>query len=251
MMTMITLKSPAATLLASLTLALAALAEEAPAPAKPEESAKPAVREVSPGVFEVGKVRLDQKALTVSFSGKVNMERGLLEYLIVNPKGSAHESLLVTEVSATDIHTAMLLLGAKSGAITADAPPTQLNDEFLRTAPKLTGDSVFISVKWKEKGVEKTVPVEDWLSNQEKKQAIEHGPWIYNGSLVYEGRFLAQVDGNLVALVTMPSALLNNPRKNNNHDQMWNVNEKDTPKVNTPVEIIFKLVPPADSKTKK
>jgi hypothetical protein len=251
MMTMITLKSPAATLLASLTLALAALAEEAPAPAKPEEPAKPAIREVSPGVFEVGKVRLDQKALTVSFPGKLNMERGLLEYLIVNPKGSAHESLLVTDVGATDIHTAMLLLGAKGGAITAEAPPpAQLDDRFLRAAPKLTGDTVLISVKWKEKDVEKTVPVEDWLYNQEKQQAIEHGPWIYNGSIVYEGRFLAQIDGNLVALVTMPTALINNPRKNSNNDQMWNANEKDTPKVNTPVEIIFKLVPPTDPKTK-
>ena len=39
-------------------------------------------------------------------------------------------------------------------------------------------------------------------------------------------------------------------RKNSNNDQMWNANEKDTPKVNTPVEIIFKLVPPTDPKTK-
>jgi hypothetical protein len=253
---MIRIKNPAAALLAGLSLVLAARAQEAPAPAKPEAPAnsdapaKPAIREVSPGNFEIGKVRLDQKALTVSFPGKVNMERGLLEYLIVNPRGSAHESLLVTEVGATDIHTAMLLLGAKGGAITAQAPPAQVNDEFLRTAPKLTGDTVLITVKWKDKGVEKTVPVEDWLYNQEKKEAIKHGPWIYNGSIVYEGRFLAQVDGNLVALVTMPSALLNNPRKNNNNDQMWNVNEKATPAVNTPVEIIFKLVPPTNPKPK-
>jgi hypothetical protein len=245
---MIRIKNPAAALLASLSLVLAARAQEAPA--KSDAPAKPAIREVSPGIFEIGKVRLDQKALTVSFPGKVNMERGLLEYLIVNPRGSAHESLLVTEVGATDIHTAMLLLGAKGGAITAQAPPAQVNDEFLRTAPKLTGDTVLITVKWKDKGVEKTVPVEDWLYNQEKKEAIKHGPWIYNGSIVYEGRFLAQVDGNLVALVTMPSALLNNPRKNNNNDQMWNVNEKATPAVNTPVEIIFKLVPPTNPKPK-
>lgn len=250
MTTMMTLQFPVATLLAGFACALTALAQEAPAPAKPEEPAKPSIREVSPGIFEIGKIRLDQKALSISFPGKLNMERGLLEYLLVNPKGSAHESLLVTDVGATDIHTAMLLLGAKGGAITAQAPPAQLNDEFLRTAPKLTGDTVLITVKWKDKGVEKTVPVEDWLYNQEKKQAIEHGPWIYNGSLVFEGRFLAQFDGNLVALVTMPSALMNNPRKNNNNDQMWNVNEKDTPKVNTPVEITFKLVPPTDPKTK-
>ena len=245
---MITIKTPAATLLAGLALALVAMAEDAPPPAKPEEPAKPTMREISPGIFEIGKVRLDQKALTISFPGKLNMQRGLLEYLIVNPKGSAHESLLVTDVGASDIHFAMLLLGAKGGAITADAPPAQLNEEYFRNAPKLTGDTVFITVKWKEKDVEQTAPIEDWLYNEAGKKAIEHGPWIYNGSMLYEGSFLAQIDGNLVALVTAPTALINNPRKGNDNDQMWNVNEKVTPRVNTPVEIIFRLVPPTAPK---
>ena len=226
-------------LLAGIALALAAMAEDAPPPAKP------IVRQVSPGIYEVGKVRLDQKALSISFPGKLNMKRGLLEYLLVNPKGSVHESLLVTDVGANDIHVAMLLLGAKGGAITAEAPPAQLDARYFRTAPKLTGDSVFITVKWKEKDVEKTVPIEDWLSGEAAKKKVVHGPWIYNGSMVHEGRFLAQADGNLVALVTSPTALINNPRKGNDNDQMWNVNEDATPGESTPVEIIFKLVLPA------
>ena len=213
--------------------------------------AKPIVRQVSPGIYEVGKVRLDQKAVSISFPGKLNMKRGLLEYLLVNSKGSAHESLLVTDVGANDIHVAMLLLGAKGGAITAEAPPAQLDARYFRTAPKLTGDTVFITVKWKEKDVEKTVPIEDWLFNEADKKAIEHGPWIYNGSMIYEGSFLAQAEGNLVALVTSPTALINNPRKGNDNDQMWNVNGETTPGIGTPVEIIFKLVPPTDTKPLK
>lgn len=213
--------------------------------------AKPVVREVAPGIYEVGKVRLDQKALSISFAGKLKMKRGLLEYLLVNPKGSVHESLLVTDVEANDIHVAMLLLGAKGGAITAEAPPAQLDAGYFRTAPKLTGDTVFITVKWREKEVEKSVPIEDWLVDAAAKKKIEHGPWIYNGSMVYEGRFLAQTEGNLVALVTSPTALINNPRKGNDNDQMWNVNGETTPGVGTPVEISFKLVPPTDSKPSK
>ena len=238
------MKFPAASLLAGIALVLAATAEDAPPPAKP------VVRQVSPGIYEVGKVRLDQKALSISFPGKLNMKRGLLEYLLVNPKGSAHESLLATEVEANDIHVAMLLLGAKGGAITAEAPPAQLDAQYFRTAPKLTGDTVFITVKWKEKDVEKTVPIEGWLVNAARKP-VEHGAWIYNGSMLYEGRFLAQAEGNLVALVTSPIALMNNPRKGNDNDQMWNVNEETTPGESTPVEIIFKLIPPSDTKPGK
>ena len=239
------MKIPAASLLTGIALALAAMAGDAP------PSAKPTVRQVSPGIYEVGKVRLDQKALSISFPGKLNMKRGLLEYLLVNPKGSAHESLLATDVGANDIHVAMLLLGAKGGAITADAPPAQLDAQYFRTAPKLTGDTVFITVKWKEKDVEKSAPIEDWLFNETDRKAIEHGPWIYNGSMLYEGHFLAQDEGNLIALVTNPTALINNPRKGNDNDQMWNVNETATPGANTPVEIIFRLVPPADPKPGK
>ena len=236
------MKIPAASLLAGIALAVAAPAEDAPPPAKP------VVREVSPGIYEVGKVRLDPGTISISFPGKLKMKRGLLEYLLVNPKGSTHESLLVTDVAANDIHVAMLLLGAKGGAITAEAPPAQLDARYFRTAPKLTGETVFITVKWKEKDVEKTVPIEDWLFNGADKKAIEHGPWIYNGSMVYEGNFLAQTEGNLVALVTSPTALINNPRKGNDNDQMWNVNEDATPGADTPVEIIFKLVLPSATK---
>ena len=81
------------------------------------------------------------------------------------------------------------------------------------------------------------MPVEDWLINESAKKKIEHGPWIYNGSMVHEGTFLA--------LVTSPTALINNPRKGNDNDEMWNVNGESTPGVTTPVEITFKLVLPA------
>lgn len=223
----------------------AAEVEAAPPPAKP------AVREVSPGVFDVGKVRLDQKARCISFPGVLKMKRGLLEYLLVNPKGSVHESLLVTEVEANEIHVAMLLLGAKGGGVTAVAPPERLDADYLRAAPKLMGDSVLISVKWKENDVDKNAPVEDWLFNESAKKEIVHGPWIYNGSILLEGRFLAQSEGNLVALVTSPTALVNNPREGKDNDQMWNVNGETTPGVGTPVEIIFKLVPPDDTESSK
>ena len=226
-------------LAAILFITATALAQEPP-------PAMPVMREVAPGVFEIGKLRLDQKAMTLTFPGTLNMNAGLLEYLLVTPRGSTHESLLVSDVAPNDVHFAMLLLGAKGGGETAGAAPAQIDGNYLKNAPKLKGDTVLISVKWNDGTGDKTVPVEDWLSNPATKKPIEHGPWTYNGSMLIEGRFLAQTEGAFVALVTNPSALLNNPRKGNDSDQMWGVNEKAVPPVNTPVEIIFKLIPPAN-----
>jgi hypothetical protein len=210
--------------------------------------ATPMMKEIEPGVFEIGKLRLDQKNLAVTFPAVLNMKEGLLEYLLVSPRGSTHESLLVSDVSPSDVHFAMLLLGAKGGGEKTEEPPAQIDAKYLKTAPKMKGDTVLITVKWKAGNEEKTVPVEDWLFDAKAKKEIEHGPWTYNGSMIVEGRFLALTEGTFVALVTNPSALINNPRKGNDNDQMWSVNANVIPPVNTPVEVTFKLVPPAEAK---
>lgn len=220
-----------------------AFAEEPPPP-------RPVLRELAPGVFEIGKMRLDQNARTLTFPGKVNMRLGLLEYLLVTPQGSKHESLLVSDVAPSDVHLAMLLLGAKGGDYTGPAVSGPIDGEFLRNASKLKGDAIQISVQWKDGSADKTAPVEDWLFDLLAKKPIEHGPWTYNGSMFIEGHFLAQMDGAFAALVTNPSALINNPRKGSDNGEMWGVNENTVPPVDTPVAIIFKLIPPAKQEPK-
>jgi len=203
------------------------------------------MREVSPGVYEIGQLRLDQKARTVSFPGILNMNDGNLEYLLVTNQGSTHESLLESDVAPSDVHFAMLLLGAKgAGKQSGDLPPGQIDAKYLKAAPKLKGDDITIAVRWKNGAAEKSAPVEDWIINTETKKTMERGPWIYNGSMFNDGRFLAQLEGAHAALVTYPAALINNPRKGNDNDQIWIVNTKAVPAVSTPVEIVITLLSP-------
>lgn len=217
----------------------------------PHAPAVPNIREVAPGQYEIGLVHLDQKARSLTFPGALNLNEGLMEYLIVTPEGSTHESLLVTDARPTDLQFAMLLLGAKgSGASergALDAPPPQIDSKYLKTAPRLKGDGVAIRVTWKAGQEEKTVPAEDWLTNEKTKKSVERGPWVYNGSMFNNGHFLAQVEGAIAALVTNPAALINNPRKGSDDDQIWSVNEKAVPPVKTPVQITIQLTSaPAD-----
>ncbi|MDQ3622449.1 MAG: hypothetical protein M3463_08185, partial [Verrucomicrobiota bacterium] len=51
------------------------------------------------------------------------------------------------------------------------------------------------------------------------------------------------IEGLLAALVTNPSALINNPRKGNDSDLLWEVNESVLPQVDTPVQITVRLEP--------
>ncbi len=219
-------------------------------PLKAQEEKKsapmPELREVLPGLYENGSIRIDKNARRLTFPGKVNMADGTLEYLICTPTGSTHESLLVTDVQPKDIHVAMLLLDAKGAGLLAPAPtaapPEQINAEYLKNAPRLKGDAITIVVKWKDAaGKERTAPVEDWVANAATKKAAGRGPWIYTGSMFLEDKFLAQSDGAIASLVSNPAALINNPRKGSDNDQIWSVNVKAVPPVATALEIVIQF----------
>lgn len=205
----------------------------------------PIIQELSPGIFAIGKLRLDRNSTTITFPGSINMDKGALEYLIVTPKGATHESLLVADIQPTDLHFAMLLLGAKGAGLSTpaakDAPPAQIDQEYLKNAPKLKGDTLKLTATWKHEGKEKTAPIEDWVAHAETGKPLERGPWIYTGSIFSGKHFMAQVEGLFAALVVNPSALINNPRLGNDNDQIWIVNQKTVPPAGTSVEIIIKL----------
>jgi hypothetical protein len=169
---------------------------------------------------------------------------------MVTPEGSTHESVLVSEAGPVNLHTAMLLLGAKGAAPKAGTTsPGQLNAEVLATMPKLVGDRLQLSVKWKDKeGKEHTIPAERWVvkktfAKNEKptETPMVDGPWLYNGSYFVEGKFLAHMEGVFAAINTNPSALINNPRVGANDDKLWFAHKAVLPPVGTPVEFIIKL----------
>ncbi len=215
------------------------------------------LHEVAPGIYEIGKLHLDQGAHTVSFPGAVNMDKGPLEYLLVTPMGSTHESLLVSaEIQPHDLHLAMLLIGAKGAtgdpASAAGAAQGHIDAEYLKHAPKLKGDAVSIRVQWTVAGMDREAAVEDWVYKTDAHKAAERGPWIYNGSLFGSGgKFLADLEGAFVALVTNPSALVNNPRKGSDNDQVWEANTKAMPPAKTPVKIAIQLLDPPKAPPEK
>ena len=236
--------------LSALLIAATPLLAQAPPEFKPP-------KEIAPGIFEVGAVRLDKNAGTVTFPAKVNMDDGLVEYLMVGPQGATHESVLVSEVAPQEVHMAMLLLGAKGMAAPKDGKIAgRIDAEFLANAPKLTGDKIFLTAKWRDKdGKEQTAPVERWLSRKifvpkkpTKTVTAEDGPWTYTGSYFYEERFIAQIEGAFAAVVTFPGALINNPRTGSNDDHVWFVKTEAVPPVGTPIEFTIKLEQPKPSK---
>jgi hypothetical protein len=207
-------------------------------------AASPLLKEIAPGVLEYNGVQLDKKNHRITFKGAVNQHNGLVEYLLVQEKGKVHESLLATKVMPHDIHVALLLIGLKDPTkenAQEPAPPSAIDSAYLKTAPKLKGPAVRISVAWQDSGKRKEVPIEDWMLNNDTGKPMSTGPWTYSGSLVENGVFLADQEFSIIATITDPTALVNNPRKGYDNDEIWQIRDQSVPPIDTPVEISISL----------
>lgn len=190
------------------------------------------LKQIGPGVFEMGRVRLDKTLHTVSFPAWLNLNDGAVEYLLVTNSGKTHESLLRTDIQPVHIHLAMLLLGAKGA---------QTNDYPEGPAALIPGDEITLEVNWAARGKKKPRRAEELVFNRGTRSAASLGPWTYNGSRTFEGTFIAQRDGSIVSLIADGDALINNPRAGRENDENWQVNTADLPALNSLVQVTIRL----------
>lgn len=208
--------------------------------------APPSIREVSPGVLQVGGVKLEKAARRVSFPAKLNMTDGPLEYLLVTGQGKLHESVLKADLEPHHLQVAMLLLGAKGmeAAPLTNAPSggpiTQAQGE---RNPPLPGEPVLIEVTWTQAGKPQRRRIEELVFNKRAKGPMARGPFTFTGSRIWQGKFVAQTEGSLIALITDPDAVFNNPRPNRDADEAWVVRPQDVPPLDTVVEVSITLMP--------
>lgn len=201
----------------------------------------PLIQEIGPDTFSVGEVQLNKQLKTVTIPATVNMREGPLEYLLVGETGKTHESLLSSKVEPYHIHVAMLLIGARDTSSQAPPPPGRIDAEYLKKAPELQGDNVTVTLVWQRDGAEERTPANEWVLNHAEKAPMTAGPWRYTGSGLSNGTFRAQVEGSMIALITDPAALINNPRPGRDDDRIWTARKEKIPPLETPLSVIITL----------
>lgn len=193
---------------------------------------KAVIVDVAPGVKRVGAVTLDANKKQISLPVAINMNEGPLEYLVVTGKGKTHESLLVTHAEPFHIKVAMLLLNCKG----SDGRLIPEDDE-----KPIPGEQVKVELHWKEEGQQKRSALERFVQRVDKKKVTE-GPFVFNGSRVFQGTFLAQRDGSIVSLITDNAALFNNPRLGRDDDEIWRPQAKGLPPMDSNGTLVIKIL---------
>lgn len=186
----------------------------------------PALTYVAPGVFEIGRCRITKAEGKVEFPASVNMKEGLIEYLVVGDSGKLHESLLRTEVEPYALQVALLLSGLE-GSLT----PLSFQGE----AKLPTGDAIDILVAWQEKGKDHTARIEELVL--QGKESAGPVPWVFTGSLVSDGVFVAQAEKSIIAVFHDPTAMIDHRLPGGANDEIWTVNSQVTPAVGTPMMV--------------
>lgn len=189
---------------------------------------------IAPGQYRIGEIVLNKANKSVTFPAIANMNKGLLEYLLVRDGGKTHESLLRTTVEPYNLHLACLLVGMEG----TNAPLAFQGDT---AAPKGQAVEILLQLKG-EDGKLKTVSPEAWMVHvvDDMKRDVPKLRWVYTGSAVQNGRFVAQVGGSIVALYHDPAAMVDNASPGGESDKIWFVREEAAPSVGTPVMVTIR-----------
>jgi hypothetical protein len=153
-------------------------------------------------------VTVDRKAGTIRFPAKTVRTEYELEFLVCKAGTKEYESILSTQAGPRQIHAGLLMLG-----LTPGKPAQRIGTEYL--PPR--GAGLSIELTWKDKaGKAHTANPADWLKMRNVETDKEEKPdpqrWIFLGSEVLpSGRYWAEVDGGIIAVANLPSAVIDVP----------------------------------------
>jgi hypothetical protein len=208
------------------------IAAQEKSPFGKEPLPKAVIVDVAPGIKRVGAVTLDANKKQISMPVVINMNEGPLEYLVVTGKGKTHESLLVTHAEPFHIKVAMLLLNCKG----SDGRLIPEDDK-----KPIPGEQVKVELHWEDTNKVKKSAVEHFVQRIDKVKVAD-GPFIFNGSRVFQGTFLAQRDGSIVSLITDNAALFNNPRVGRDDDEIWRPQAKGLPPLDSNGTLVIQIL---------
>jgi hypothetical protein len=217
------------------------------APVPDPAAAMKRMKEVAPGEFELGLVRFSAKTREVRMPATVNMNEGLIEYLIVNETGKTHEALIKGTASPLDVQVALLLTHYEPGhnGLFDHVKDTEIKKRRESTKTTKPGaNKVKIEFEWKDGETTKRVLATDWLLKEPEKKPVQDIPhFIFNGSMIQASGFSAELYGCYVGLYYDVTAIMNCPTSAMDMDDVWSPHTKVMPKPETPITVIFSPAP--------
>lgn len=202
----------------------------------------PKIERLDDGRMRLDTITFDPRTREIRFPAEVNMTEDLLEFLLVHRNGKVHESLFVTDISPTKLNVVFKLLRypASRELYYKPEPDGTMSGEFFEATPEQrAGSRLRIEVLWDDEGRQRRAATNEWISNSATETPMPSGPWVYGGSMVNMGKFLAEISGDLIAIFRTNAALVNYPGDFRDNDEVWRPHATRVPAVGTPVTLVI------------
>ena len=199
-------------------------------------SALPKIERAGDGLYRFGDIIINKPAGEISFPGVTNQVNGLIEYGIVHDSGKIHESLFRTAVRPQLIHTSLLLLKHR--------PAKDFFENLWAEEPKeidYSAHSVRITVSWELNATKHRLELASMALNEKNKKAIPLQSFVFTGSRIVEGTFMAESAGSILAVYADDVAIINSSAHDSDNDDVWYANKEKMPPLECPVTLRFHL----------
>ena len=204
-------------------------------------------------------VRIDRAAGVVEFDAYVPMviddpeQVVFLEAVVCTRNSKEHETLLATDARPSNIHAALLLLGAQPGEPGSWEPGE--HDEIINIPPK--GPAVSVEFVWTDaNGAERADDPVSWIVSDADGQHLPDHDWVFAGSRIIEwtppgkdapvGVYDADYSGTLIGLSTFGTETLAWPvvlsPDSEVEKPVWIADAHRAPPVETKVIVRLRLV---------
>jgi hypothetical protein len=163
--------------------------------------APPVVETLADGAVRLGGITVEPRTRSVSFAATLNdrLIDVILEVIIATPRGRLHEALLCADISPLTLQSCLYLLKLNNGP--------RLTDSTGRRGDLLDIDLEYTAAD----GKAVREPVESWIRDMRAGKTLQRSGWVFTGSSMREGVFLAEAEGNLCINFSVGSTILDSP----------------------------------------
>lgn len=213
-----------------------------------------------PPHLEIGKVRVYRAEGRIEISGRVAVQKNLIELFACGEGGKVHESVLVLDCRPSNLNLAMKLLGFDDGGQVKVTRHVKVEENgkivekeqevleengpnYLGDPRKPVGDRVIVTVSWKQADGVVKVRAEDMIWERSRERSMPRAGWVYTGSrwvlnpMTKRQEFVADHSKTLMTTWHDPDSLLDNPLPDGADDEVYFANPDIVPERGTEVVV--------------
>ncbi len=191
------------------------------------------IMKIDENTYKIDNIKIDIANREITFPAEFNMNRGLIETILVGPQGRLHETILKTDALPAYIQTSLLLLGLECGQ----------NMELGNYDTMPEGDSLLVYAIWADTlGVTHEERVERLVWNIPQKREMLKTHWIFLGSKIVNGQFMAGLDQNIMRTYHDPFTIIHSPLPTITDVTFYEANKNIVPEKGTKATIKIKAL---------